>query len=204
MRSGSECQIFANRDSKFKRGAQRGAWRSILPRERPIYLMPDPRARGIRATSKGGLEQERSSVVRRPPRARVARGQPSVTFANPRWLPGPAPSGARVSVRHRARGGDVRKEQAARLVARRVVPEHASGMQRELISLRATRATFVVRGQANYRARSNSRWRTITSGCLWFAGRVSCELPAPIAMIGQTRQIGRIRLVRRFLSTVAG
>ena len=73
-------------------------------------LMPDPRAPGVRTTSNGGLEQERSSVVRRPPRARVARGQPSVTSVNPRWLPGPPPLGGRASVRHRARGDDERKE----------------------------------------------------------------------------------------------
>ena len=74
-----------------------------------IYLMPDPRAPGVRVTSNGGLEQQRSSVVGRPPRARVARGQPTVTSVNLSGLPGPPPLGGRASVRHRARAGDARK-----------------------------------------------------------------------------------------------
>ena len=42
-------------------------------------------------------------------RARVAKGPPTVTLVNLSGRPGPAPSGARVSVRHRARGS-VREE----------------------------------------------------------------------------------------------
>jgi hypothetical protein len=60
----------------------------------------------VRATSTGELEQRRSSVVARQSRARVARGQPTVTSVNLSGLPGPPPLGGRASVRHRARGSD--------------------------------------------------------------------------------------------------
>jgi hypothetical protein len=89
----------------LKRGAKRRVVQNISAIAAIFRCLTRAR-QTVRATSTGELEQRRSSVVARQLRARVARGQPTVTSVNLRWLPGPPPLGGRASVRHRARGSD--------------------------------------------------------------------------------------------------
>jgi hypothetical protein len=72
------------------------------------------------------MEQEVASVVVRPIACAGSERAAGDGVREPERRPGPAPLGARASVRHRARGDDRGKEETCILVARRVVAEHAS------------------------------------------------------------------------------
>jgi len=77
------------------------------------------------------------------------------------------PSTVRCEGERQARARGSLREQEIRVamrIARLVIAEHAIMVQRELTSLRATRADFAIPVRTNYKARSNCRVRTISPG----------------------------------------
>ena len=93
------------------RGAERRGGEQIF-RESGHHSMPDPRAPGWSDNLSGWIGTERSERGDGSTRARVTRAPLTVASVNPSERRGPAPLGARASVRHRARGGGVREWKA--------------------------------------------------------------------------------------------